>query len=331
MAVTSLGVPVGDTALEAYLRERLQEVESGLAAAVDSSSPFVTEAARHLLEAGGKRFRPLLVLLAAQFGDPDAAGVVPAALVVELTHVATLYHDDVMDEAQLRRGTPSANDRFGNTVAILTGDFLFARASDIVADLGPEAVHVQARTFARLVQGQIWETAGPPADKDPLEHYLGVVADKTGSLIAASAHLGALTAGCDTRTQLTLTSFGERIGAAFQLSDDILDVVGDEASSGKTPGTDLREGVATLPVLLVRRAAGSGDERLLELLAGGLADDVRHGEALSLLRAHPAMDEARAYVLDRAADARGLLIGLPEGSARAALGALCDLAVTRSA
>jgi len=321
---------VGDPELEAQLRTRLADVEAGLAAAVCSESGFVTDAARHLLDAGGKRFRPLLVLLAARFGDPDAAGVVPAALVVELTHLATLYHDDVMDEARLRRGARSANDRFGNSVAILTGDYLFARASDIVADLGPEAVRVQARTFARLVQGQIRETTGPAADGDPLEHYLSVVADKTGSLIAASAHLGALTAGCNAATQRVLTDFGERIGTAFQLSDDILDVVGDLEASGKIPGTDLREAVSTLPVLLATRGARDVDGRLLELLAGDLADDSRHAEALGLLRDHPAMDGSRAYVLDRAAEARALLAELPAGPARDALGDLCDLAVTRS-
>ena len=331
MARTSLGVPVGDPTLETHLRDRLRDVEAGLAAAVDSDTPFVADAARHLLDAGGKRFRPLLVLLAAQFGDPDADGVVPAALVVELTHVATLYHDDVMDEASLRRAAPSANARFGNTVAILTGDFLFAQASDIVADLGPQAVRVQARTFARLVQGQIRETRGPGPTEDALHHYLSVVADKTGSLIAASAHMGALTAGCEPHTQRVLTDFGERIGSAFQLSDDILDIASESAESGKTPGTDLREGVPTLPVLLARRSEDRGDADLLALLAGDLSDDDRNASALRRLRAHPAMDEARAYVAERAAEARRLLDQLPTGPPRDALGDLCDLVVTRSA
>ncbi len=330
MAMTSLGVPVADAALEAQLRDRLRDVEAGLASAVESDAAFVAEAARHLLDAGGKRFRPLLVLLAAQFGDPDADGVIPAALVVELTHVATLYHDDVMDEALLRRAAPSANARFGNTVAILTGDFLFAQASDIVADLGPEAVRVQARTFARLVQGQIRETHGPEADEDPLDHYLSVVADKTGALIAASARMGALTSGCDLRTQQILTDFGERVGSAFQLADDILDIASESAESGKTPGTDLREGVPTLPVLLARRSGDAGDAGLLEMLDGDLSDDARHAAALRALRAHPAMGQARTYVVDRAAEARSLLGELPAGPPREALAELCELVVTRS-
>ncbi|MFM7212658.1 MAG: polyprenyl synthetase family protein, partial [Actinomycetota bacterium] len=164
-----LGLGVLDQDLEARLVAGMASVEVALRDAVRSDYPFVTEASRHLVQAGGKRFRPLLVLLAAQFGDPEAPGVVPSAVVVELTHLATLYHDDVMDEADLRRGAASANARWDNTVAILTGDFLFAKASDILADLGPEAVRIQARTFERLCTGQIRETVGPDAGADPVE------------------------------------------------------------------------------------------------------------------------------------------------------------------
>jgi heptaprenyl diphosphate synthase len=327
-STTALAIQVGDPLLQARVRERLADIEQRLAVAVASDAPFVTEAARHLLDAGGKRVRPLLVLLAAEFGDAGADGVVPAALVVELTHLATLYHDDVMDEALLRRGAPSANARFGNSVAILIGDWLFAQASDIVADLGPDAVRIQARTFSRLVQGQISETKGP-GDDDPLEHYLSVVADKTGSLFAAAARMGALTAGVGPARRQVLTEYGEHIGAAFQLSDDVLDVASDATQSGKTPGTDLREGVHTLPVLLALHS-GKGDERLRALLSGDLTDDARLSEALLLLRAHPALDQARAQVLRRAEDARARLDGLPAGAARDALDALCDLVVTRT-
>ena len=187
-----------------------------------------------------------------------APGVVPAAVVVELTHLATLYHDDVMDEAAIRRGAVSANARWGNSIAILTGDFLFARASDILADLGPECVRIQARTFERLVHGQIRETVGPDEDGDPIEHHLRVLADKTGSLIGTSARFGAMLAGADEEIAEILTRYGERIGVAFQLSDDLLDVVSETGQSGKTPGTDLREGVATLPALLLSRTTDPG-------------------------------------------------------------------------
>jgi heptaprenyl diphosphate synthase len=319
-----------DAELEATIRTGLDAVESMLRAAVKSDYPFVTETSQHLVSAGGKRFRPLVVLLAAQFGDPTAPGVVPAAVVVELTHLATLYHDDVMDEAALRRGAESANTRWGNTVAILTGDFLFARASDILADLGPEAVRLQARTFERLVQGQIRETVGPDAGDDPVEHYLRVVGDKTGSLIGTSGRFGAMLSGADESAVEVLTRFGERIGVAFQLSDDLLDVTSDSAASGKTPGTDLREGVPTLPVLLLRRRATGADSALLQQLDGDLSDDAALRDAITGLRAHDVLDEARAVMRSWAEDARSTLAPLPSVPARDALESLCDFVVRRT-
>ena len=325
------GLPTADPALETELRLGMEAVENLMRGTVKSDYPFVTETSRHLVEAGGKRFRPLLVLLAAQFGDPRAEGVVPAAVVVELTHLATLYHDDVMDEAALRRGAVSANARWDNNVAILTGDFLFARASDLLADLGPEAVRLQARTFERLVTGQIRETVGPDPADDPVEHYLSVVADKTGSLIATSGRFGALLSGADETVVEVMTRFGERIGVAFQLSDDLLDVSSESAVSGKTPGTDLREGVPTLPVLHVRRTNDPADARLLELLDADLEDDTLHEEALALLRDNRAMEAARADLRRWADDARAVLSPLPAGSARAALESLCDVVVSRTA
>ena len=246
--------------------------------AVKSDYPFVTETSRHLVDAGGKRFRPLLVLLAAQFGDPGAPGVVPAAVVVELTHLATLYHDDVMDEAAVRRGAESANARWTNTVAILTGDFLFARASDVLADLGPEAVRIQARTFDRLVQGQIRETVGPDPMSTRSSTTCASCPTRPGSLIGTSCRFGAMLAGADESAVEMLARYGERIGVAFQLSDDLIDVAGEADVSGKTPGTDLREGVRTLPVLLALRAGTSS--RLGELITAGVSDDAGLAEAL---------------------------------------------------
>ncbi len=324
------GASVEDPALESALAESLEAVEALLRESVASEDPFISEVAKHLVDAGGKRFRPLLVLLAAQFGDPRSPGVVPAAVVVELTHLATLYHDDVMDEALLRRGAPSANSRWGNTVAILTGDFLFARASALLADLGPEAVRIQAQTFERLVTGQIHETVGPVEGSDPLDHYVRVVADKTGSLISTSGRFGALLSGADDQTIRVLSDFGERIGIAFQLSDDLLDVLSDSTESGKTPGTDLREGVPTLPVLHVQRALAPGDARLLELLSGSLIDDAQHAEALALVRAHPAVDRAKADLQRYADEARALLAPLPDIAAKQALASLCDVVVERT-
>jgi heptaprenyl diphosphate synthase len=333
----ALGLTFADPGLEADILAGLATVESALREAVKGDYPFVTETSRHLVEAGGKRFRPLLVLLAAQFGDANAPGIVPAAVVTELTHLGTLYHDDVMDEATMRRGAVSANHRWDNTVAILTGDFLFARASGILADLGPECVRIQARTFERLCTGQIRETVGPGPDDDPVEHYLSVVADKTGSLIATCGRFGALLSGADEAVTGVLARFGERIGVAFQLSDDLLDVASDAVESGKTPGTDLKEGVRTLPVLHALAYSGGAHvpdatgDRLRDLLSGDLTDEARHAEALALLRAHPAMGQARADLQAWADDARAVLAPLPAVPAKALLESLCDIVVSRTA
>jgi heptaprenyl diphosphate synthase len=317
-----------DEVFESSIRAQLELIEAALLRAAEADSDMVTEAAQHIIAAGGKRFRPLLVILGSSIG-PHAANddVVKAAVVVELTHVASLYHDDVMDEARIRRGSVSANSRWGNTVAILVGDLLFARASDIVAELGPEFVRLQARTFSRLVQGQIAETVGP-SGADPLDHYLRVVADKTGSLIATSALFGSKISGATPYLQRVMADFGEQIGVVFQLSDDIIDITSDD--TGKTPGTDLREGVPTLPTLLARRSADPADARLLELLDCDLHDDDALREVLDLLRRHRCIDEARIEVRRRAEAARILLDPLPAGPARDALDDLCTTVVTRT-
>ena len=330
-----LALPVTDAALEQRLRSRMALVEKALAGHVRSRAPFVSEAAAHLLEAGGKRFRPLLVLLAAEAGpEPDADDVLTAACVVELTHLASLYHDDVMDEAAVRRGADSANARWDNHVAILTGDFLFARSSELTAELGRGAVKIQSETFAKLVEGQILEGVEPGPGVDPVAHHLEVVAGKTSALIATSARYGALFSGASPEVEQALTAYGDIVGTAFQLSDDILDIASDSHESGKTPGTDLREGVPTLPVLLAKRSTDPADARLLELLdtdlSGPEADDL-HAEALALLRAHSALDEARAYVVGRAREAKALLAALPEGPVRDALEAFADAVAVRTA
>ncbi|MER7164579.1 polyprenyl synthetase family protein [Micromonospora sp. NPDC000207] len=329
----ALGLSIADSRVEASVLGVLDSVEAELRSSVASADPFVTEAARHLVEAGGKRFRPLLVALGAQFGDPAGAQVVPAAVVMELTHLATLYHDDVMDEAAVRRGAPSANSRWTNSVAILVGDYLFARAADIAADLGPEAVRLQARTFARLVHGQIAETVGPRDGVDPVDHYLDVIADKTGSLIATSARFGGMFGTAAPEYTEALAGYGEIIGVAFQLSDDLLDISSESAQSGKTPGTDLREGVPTLPVLyaLASDDSDAASVRLREILATGpVTDDALHAEALGLLRESPALKRARETVRSYAEDARSHLAPLPDHPARRALESLCDFVADRT-
>jgi heptaprenyl diphosphate synthase len=333
MTLTSLGLDIDiDPAVDESVAATLAAVEDALRQNVASADPLVAEAARHLVDAGGKRFRPLLVALGAQFGDPSAPEIVAAANVVELTHLATLYHDDVMDEATVRRGAPSANSRWGNSVAILVGDFLFARAADIAASLGPEAVHLQARTFARLVHGQIAETVGPRGS-DPIDHYLHVIIEKTGSLIATSARFGGMFSGADPSYVEALARYGETMGIAFQLSDDLLDISSESDQSGKTPGTDLREGVPTLPVLyaLADDDQDASAVRLREILAGGpVTDDALHAEALGLLRESAAMKRARETVRSYAEEARAQLAPLPDGSAKLAMEALCDFIADRT-
>jgi heptaprenyl diphosphate synthase len=274
----------------------------------------------------------LLVLLAAQFGDPGAPGRRPVR-----RRLRAHPPGDALPRRRHGRGV-AAPRRSERQLALEQHRRDPHRRLPLRARLRhprrprPEAVRIQARTFERLVVGQIRETVGPQDGDDPIEHYLSVVADKTGSLIATSSRFGALLAGADEAVVDILARFGERIGVAFQLSDDILDVASESSDLGKTPGTDLREGIATLPVLYMRRAAtgSDADQRLSALLDGDLADDALHAEALRLLRAHPAMEEARAELRRWAEDARTVLEPLPDAPAKAGLRALCDVVVSRT-
>jgi len=329
--MAQLGIPGIAPGLEAELQEGMAKVESLLLSHIQGDYPLVEETSRHLVAAGGKRLRPLLTLLASQYGDKNRFGIVESAVVCELTHVATLYHDDVMDEATLRRSVESANHRWGNTVAILTGDYLFAKVSALLADIGPEAVRLQAATFERLVIGQIMETQGPQNGEDPLAHYLQVVADKTGSLIAASARFGAMVSGAPADIKETLTVFGEKIGVAFQLADDVIDIASDSHQSGKTPGTDLREGVPTLVTLNVMKSQRSEDRDLKKLLNTPIKDEATIAQVLRELRVHPALGESREQLQQIARDARTALGPLPVNDVTGALFSLCDAIVDRSA
>jgi heptaprenyl diphosphate synthase len=329
--ITAVPVDFPDSALAAEVLDDLARVEEALATTAHPDDELLTEASRHLIEAGGKRFRAMLVLLAAQFGDPKDPRVIQAAVAIELTHLATLFHDDVMDEALIRRGSTSANSRWGNSVAILTGDFLFAQASLILAELGPEAVKIQAETFRQLVAGQLAETIGPRPGQDPLDFYLQVLKEKTGSLIATSGRFGALFSGAPDQIAARIAVACEQLGLAWQLSDDLIDIASDSAQSGKTPGTDLRQGVHTLPVLYALRSEAPADGRLRWLLdEADLTDEDLLSEALRLLRGHHAMKEARADVLTWASGARNDIMALPDVPARAAFLAMCDFVEKRT-
>jgi heptaprenyl diphosphate synthase len=314
--------------IQARVRAGLVQVEEALRDAVVTADPFVQEAAGYLLEAGGKRLRPTLVLLAGHTGDPGDPRLVGAAVAIELTHLSSLYHDDVMDEAEVRRGARSANARYDNKVAVLTGDYLFARASEVTAGLGAEATRVLARAIARLVQGQIREVRGPAPGEDPVEHYLAVLADKTGALIAAACRLGGRLAGASADMVEALTEYGERVGRAFQLGDDLLDITAETAVAGKAPGGDLRAGVRTLPVLYLLRRGGPAAARLAAVLDGD-HDDGSVAEALELLRASPAMAEARRTAQADVDAARAALAALPAWPVRRALEEVADRVLDR--
>ena len=337
-ASPALALPTVSPQLAARLGDGLVSVDALLRTVVDHDDPFIAGASVHLTEAGGKRFRPMLTLLASELGSGINDDVVAAATGVELTHLASLYHDDVMDEADLRRAVVSANAQYGNSTAILVGDLLFGKASELVAGLGAEAVKIQAKTFVRLCSGQIRDDRPVPAGVDPINYYLDVLADKTGALIATAARYGAMFSGCSPEAVDIMRRYGERLGIAFQLADDLLDISSGSGESGKTPGTDLREGVATLPVLLVRQSVDPADDRLKVLLGSDLRDDSLHAEALTLLQAHPAMGEARERTNAVAREAQELLtplaIGLPADSpaqeAITALAALVESVVNRA-
>ncbi|WP_459548170.1 polyprenyl synthetase family protein [Nocardia sp. X0981] len=324
------GVDLGDAALAATVRHGLEEVEKLLVEELSDGASFLQEAALHLAKAGGKRFRPLFTVLTGQLGPrPDSPDLITAGTVVELVHLATLYHDDVMDEATMRRGAASVNSRWGNSVAILAGDYLFAHASRLTSTLGPEAVRIIAETFAELVTGQMRETMGARESTDPVAHYLRVVWEKTGSLIAASGRFGGKFSGAGADHVERLARLGDAVGTAFQISDDIIDISSVSAQSGKTPGTDLREGVHTLPVLYALRDEGPDGDRLRALLDHPLESDAEVDEALELLGRSPGMAQAKAKLREYADIAHAELNALPKGPANDALVQLVQYTIER--
>ena len=324
------GVDLGDAQFAQEVRDGVERIEALMAEELGRADELMAEAVKHLFEAGGKRFRPLFTVLSAQLGpEPDAWQVTVAGAVIELVHLATLYHDDVMDEAQMRRGAPSANARWSNNIAILAGDYLFATASRLVSRLGPEAVRIIADTFALLVTGQMRETRGVADHVDEVEHYLKVVHEKTACLIAASGRFGATFSGADDDQIERLSRLGGIVGTAFQISDDIIDIDSDPDESGKVPGTDLREGVHTLPVLYALRETGPAADRLRELLRRPLDDDADVAEALRLLRSSQGITRAKETVAEYARRAQEELAALPDGPGRQALATLVSYTINR--
>ena len=309
--------------------EDLDRLEVCLRQVVVQGDPFLDEVATHLVEAGGKRLRPALSLLSASLsGEAASEDTLLGAVSVELVHLASLYHDDVMDEAVKRRNVPSVNARWGNLVAIVAGDFLLARSAEIAASLGTEVAGLLAATLARLCQGQIAEVRACYQVERDEQAYLTAVADKTAALMSTACRIGALTAGLDRADVDALTRFGECLGMVFQIRDDVLDIVADESELGKPPGQDLVEGIYTLPVqrALADRRAGAE----LRALLGRPLDE----EAVALARGLVARSSgiaasaavARRYAEEAVEATQALSSGpVPKALAELGLGLLDDL------
>jgi len=343
-----------DRAMAKAIDDGIEQVEAGLLREVSFADSIADVSTRYLLEAGGKRVRPMLTLLTAQLGAGVTDDVVKAAEAIEITHLGSLYHDDVMDDSERRRGVPSAQTVWGNSVAILTGDLLFARASQLMASLGERAIRMQAGTFERLVLGQLHETVGPTEGEDPIAHYIQVLADKTGSLIAAAAQSGLVFSGADPGFESPVVDFGEKIGVAFQLIDDVIDLSPQPEETGKVPGTDLRAGVVTLPllrlaelaktdaasadllkrierdVIVVSDPADAGDPFDTNTLASRIVPSRETVDAIvAELRDHEATRATLAEAHRWAREAVAALAPLPEGSVKKALTRFAETIVER--
>ncbi|MEU9969393.1 polyprenyl synthetase family protein [Streptomyces malaysiensis] len=363
----AMELTIGDPTLMARLERGMDASEERLRAlAAEARDPYVAEVAGHLFGRGGKRLRPLLALVGAEFGerrpaaaDPSAAGAsatgtaatdpsatglsatdapaavdatVDAAALAELVHVASLFHDDVMDQGLTRRGVPSVNARWGNTTAVLAGNWLLSKAAQLAAELGPETIRLQSKVTNRLIMGQIRELVGPSDDDDPLSHYFTVVAGKTAALIAMALQLGAVRTGAPDRVVQALAEYGEHLGIAFQISDDILDVTSTSEVSGKEQGKDLAIGVASLPVLLAladERPEAGELRTLLTAATATAAEGTGLPKAVALLHRCGALAEARTVLHARLLRARTALNGLPDGPATQVLHALCDFVARR--
>ena len=322
-------VDLGDAELNERIATGMAEVEVLLREELAKGEDFLVDKVTHLLTAGGKRFRPMMALLASEYGPRSGSReVVKVAAALETVHLATLYHDDVMDEAELRRGVDSANARWDNAVAILAGDILFAHASRLMSELDTHTVAHFATTFQDLVTGQMRETIGA-GDRDPIEHYLDVIAEKTGVLIASSGYLGAYHAGASEEHADALHKIGMAVGMIFQIVDDIIDIFSAHEQSGKTPGTDLREGVFTLPVLHALSEEGHVGDELRALLTGPLTSDADVDRALDLLGRSQGRQKALADVHRYLAEANTQISRLPECAATDALRLLAEYTIRR--
>jgi heptaprenyl diphosphate synthase len=303
----------------------LERVEHELTDAVQASGPFLTEVAGHLIYAGGKRARPALAIASAGTGraviEPVAREVILGGVAVELVQVGSLCHDDVMDEATTRRGVETVNAKWGNLQAILAGDFLLARASEIAASLGVEVAGLLAKTIGVLAEGQTEELQSTYDADRAEEAYLASISGKTASLFATSCRIGAITGGLDGDEEEALTEYGQGFGMAFQIVDDVLDVIATDEQLGKPAGHDLLEGVYTLPVLRTMAADPGGE---LRTLLGGPLDASEWERARTLVRDGGAVEDSLGVAAEHVADARAALDRVRPGPSTAALAEAAD-------
>ena len=300
-----------------WLVEDLLRVESLLVATAGASShSLVREPALHLINAGGKRLRPALVLISSRAGTPGSRETDLAAASVELVHLATLYHDDVIDETSIRRGVPTVSSRWGTEVAVLVGDYLFARACELAADAGGEVPGLLARAIADVCEGQVAETATVDDPARTVESYVATVEKKTAALFRVACELGASTSGAGDDARAALMTYGAALGTTFQVVDDLLDLSGSKDVIGKEPGTDLREGVFTLPVLIAC-------ERRPELRSM-LATERDLSVVLPILQETGALGAALEFATSEAGRARDALSSLPASEWRTSLETVID-------
>lgn len=303
----------------AFMHEDRERIEAVILDAVRTSDPYLTEIASHLVVAGGKRLRPVVAIASAQvLGAPAGHDVIRGGVACELVHLGSLYHDDVIDEAETRRGVQTVNAKWGNLQAILAGDFLLAKASEIAATLGTEVAGLLARTIGRLCEGEIEQLRHTYDIGRPEASYLASIEGKTASLYGTAARIGAIVAGHDRSTIDALTVWGTNYGMVFQMVDDILDLTDSPERLGKPTGHDLVEGVYTLPVLRTIAAGRTAGEELAALLGGPL-EPAERDKALAIVRSNEGIESAAATARVYVTAAEEVCDQFPRGPATDAL------------
>ncbi|MGH8988873.1 MAG: polyprenyl synthetase family protein [Acidimicrobiales bacterium] len=309
----ALGLPMVD--------EDLERLEPLLAESVTTGDRFLDDVTTHLIAAGGKRLRPALALVAATRGERHGSQEdLLGGVAVELVHLASLYHDDVIDEASVRRSVESVNSRYGNLVAIVAGDYLLSRSATIAASLGTEIAGLLATTLGQLCQGQLVEVRSCFSTGRSEEDYFAAIAGKTAALMSTSCRIGALTSGAQRDEVEAFTRFGRALGMVFQLRDDVLDVIGSDGELGKPPGQDLAEGVYTLPVLIALRDPDAGPE--LQTLLGQPLGHPEREKARSIVSESRAIDKTVSIARRHVADARAATAGITPPHVAEGLGCL---------